>query len=179
MIKNRKKGFSLIEVLVATAILAIVGGIIFGFMYTSSRFFSKNKNEIDIQTMAQDSGNWLSDRIKEAGLGVSLQEEANGDLALEIYNTGNIYTVFYDKASGIIYCDESVFDKETGIIRLVTEEKTNILAEHVSQFNVDISVTEKEKLVNINISFSKDTRNAVFNKSVTMRNDVKVNKEVS
>ena len=70
----------------------------------------------------------------------ALQEEANGDLALEIYNTGNIYTVFYDKASGVIYCDESVFDKETGIIRLVTEEKTNILAEHVSQFNVDISV---------------------------------------
>ena len=103
-----EKGYSLVEVLVVVMILAIVGAAILGFMVTSAKLFSGSKTEVDVQTEAQLTINWLNDVLVEAGHGVTYrEEESSGRNILEIYNTENVFTITWMKAENRLYCDES------------------------------------------------------------------------
>lgn len=174
-----EKGYSLVEVLVVIAILAVVGGAICGFLLTSTRLFSGSKNEVDIQTEAQTAINWLNDMLAEAGYGVMYKEDAvAGSHVLEIYNAENIYTVTWKEAEETIYCDESRFEADGSIVR-VTADEENMLAEYVTGFTVDTSgVTEEKPVVVITLKMEKQGRSIELVRHVSMRNGVMIDRPV-
>lgn len=63
---NKNKGFSLIELLIAVAILSIVMIMVTQFMSTTSGALSKTKKNLAIQTEAMELGEQLSDSLAQA-----------------------------------------------------------------------------------------------------------------
>lgn len=172
-----EKGFSLVEVLVVIMILAIVGAAILGFMVTSTKLFSGSKNEVDVQTEAQLTINWLNDVLVEAGHGVSYREEdASGRNILEIYNTANVYTITWMKAENRLYCDESRLEDD-GTLSVVTQN--NLLAEYVTEFKLDTgSMTAENPLVVLTLGMEKAGRSVELVRNVSLRNGVLINRPI-
>ena len=52
-VKNKNKGFSLVELIIVIGMLAIVGTMIVSFVAISSRTYSQASAEIDIQEETQ------------------------------------------------------------------------------------------------------------------------------
>jgi prepilin-type N-terminal cleavage/methylation domain-containing protein len=74
MIKHRNhnnRGFSLVELIVVVAILAVVGGAIAGFIATSTRSYRNVSNEVDLQEEAQIAMNQLESLLMNAEAGVN------------------------------------------------------------------------------------------------------------
>ena len=63
---NKNRGFSLIELLVAMAILSIIMIMVVQFMSTSSGALSKTKKNLNLQTEAMEIGEQFSDALVQA-----------------------------------------------------------------------------------------------------------------
>ncbi|MDD6071666.1 MAG: prepilin-type N-terminal cleavage/methylation domain-containing protein [Clostridiales bacterium] len=63
---NKNKGFSLIELLIAVALLSIVMIMVTQFMGTTSGALSKTKKNLSLQTEAMEVGEQLSDALAQA-----------------------------------------------------------------------------------------------------------------
>lgn len=63
-IKNR--GFSLVEILIAFGILAIVSTLIMTFISTSSNLYRRQSKSINLQNELQEASNKISDALMEA-----------------------------------------------------------------------------------------------------------------
>lgn len=63
---NKNKGFSLIELLIAVALLSIVMIMVTQFMGTTSGALSKTKKNLNLQTEAMEVGEQLSDALAQA-----------------------------------------------------------------------------------------------------------------
>ncbi len=61
--KMNNKGFSLVELLIAMAILAVVSLCVYSFMNTGARLYGKTSSDADIQKEAQLVANTISDLI--------------------------------------------------------------------------------------------------------------------
>lgn len=172
-----EKGYSLVEVLVVVMILAIVGAAILGFMVTSAKLFSGSKTEVDVQTEAQLTINWLNDVLVEAGHGVTYrEEESSGRNILEIYNTENVFTITWMKAENRLYCDESRLEDD-GSLSVVTQD--NLLAEYVTEFKLDTgSMTADNPIVILTLKIEKDGRNVELVRNVSLRNGVLINRPI-
>lgn len=64
--RNKNKGFSLIELLIAITLLSIVMIMVTQFMSTTSGALSKTRKNLNIQTEAMEVGNQLSDALAQA-----------------------------------------------------------------------------------------------------------------
>lgn len=60
------KGYSLIELIVVVAILAIVGTAVFGFFLTSSRLYKNDSDEVNLQYESQLAVNQLENLLIDA-----------------------------------------------------------------------------------------------------------------
>lgn len=95
MIKNllekRKKmnngGFTIVELLVATAILSIVVVIVYSFMMTSSRFYERTSADADIQMEAQLVANTISDLIIDCEVNIRYDESVSNQIP-DAFNSG-------------------------------------------------------------------------------------------
>jgi len=191
-LRRNEKGYTLVEALVTIAILAVAGGIVFGFVLTATRFFSDTRNETNVQTEAQTALNWLSDALEETAYGVvyrtvggTEEDPASGDHVLEIYNQENVYTITWDPGAQVLYCKESQWtvDPEDGVEKLIplsADAEDNILAEYVTDFTVvlpDEEDASAKPVVYLTLSMDRNGRAISMNRSVTLRNDVAINQE--
>lgn len=84
---NRNKGFSLIELLVAVALLSIVMIMVTQFMGTTSGALTKTKNNLNLQTEAMELGEQLSDSLAQATyIRVSTQDKITYKLDNKLEN---------------------------------------------------------------------------------------------
>lgn len=78
---NNSKGFSLIEMVVAFALLAVVVAAVGGFIITGVRSYAKNNNESSVQNEAQMALNQIESTVIDASLGVSYNVRTSADTA--------------------------------------------------------------------------------------------------
>lgn len=66
MKKTNNRGFSLVELILAIAILAIIMVAVASFMGTTTRTYTKTKNDIEIQEKGQEIFDSISDKLMQA-----------------------------------------------------------------------------------------------------------------
>lgn len=170
-----EKGYSLVEVLIVIAILAVVGGLICSILLSSTTLFSRSKDEADVQSEAQTTINWLNDMLAEAGYGVTYMEDTSSHV-LDIYNESNYYKITYDLAGGKLYCEEREFQNDGTFVVLTAKQ---LLAEYVTDFSVNTSaLTEKNPVVVLTLNMKKGERNVSLVRNVTLRNGVAINQTI-
>ncbi len=149
---ERNRGFSLVELLVATAILSVVMMIALSFMMTGSRSFTKGSADSNVQKEAELTVNQIEDMIIDLNGGVSMNvDQATTELSMyhaEDDGTGTmVYSksaVRWDKNDQNVYCSkwDVAYDASTGTFADgAAEYADQLLAEHVTDFKVDLSDT--------------------------------------
>ncbi len=170
-----EKGYSLVEVLIVIAILAVVGGMICGIILSSTQLFSRSKDEVDVQSEAQTTINWLNDMLAEAGYGVTYKEFTDSHV-LDIYNEANYYKISFEMAEGKIYCEEREFQDDGSSLVLTNKQ---LLAEYVTDFSIDTAtLTDDNPVVTVTLGMAKGERSVNLVRNVTLRNGVAINKEI-
>lgn len=149
---ERNRGFSLVELLVATAILSVVMMIALSFMMTGSRSFTKGSADSNVQKEAELTVNQIEDMIIDLNGGVSMNvDPPTTELSMyhaEDDGTGTmVYSksaVRWDKNDQNVYCSkwDVAYDASTGTFADgAAEYADQLLAEHVTDFKVDLSDT--------------------------------------
>lgn len=62
-LKNRNSGFTLVELLIAVSLVAVVGTAVFGFMTVGARTFTNTSSDVNLQSEAQLAFNQMQDII--------------------------------------------------------------------------------------------------------------------
>ncbi len=198
--KMNNKGFSLVEILVAMAILGVVSLAIYSFMNTGARLYQRTSSDADIQTEAQLVANSISDLIIDCEVNISYgptvsdripeytgSVSAGGlpggtnpdaDNILEIDNNNYQFLIIPD-GEQLFYLERRA-QAGTDTYEAYDLSKAQLLAENVTDFSVDLSrVTGKSKnIVTFSMTYEKGGRRYSGNYQVNLRNSISVNKVV-
>lgn len=185
--RGNNKGFSLPELLVALAIMVIVSGAILGFFGTSFGFYRSGSAESDLQNESQLVMTQLENLVLNASQGVGLGPTATsmqgGDLYAynRVVDTGAIsYRVTHiyqgDGTVGdsdkLYYCYMTyALDPSTGTYALSADKvDSKILAEYVSDFEVDVTNLLSKNSIVFTIDFDNQSKTYSAKKTVKLRN---------
>lgn len=167
--KLNNSGFTLVEVLVVMAILAVVGGLTAGFLLSGTRSYQSTEKEVDIQYEAQVLLNQIGDYVMEANSGIGKKENA-----IYIYNNKDGVlekeTVSYEPETETLYYEksETVNDTESTVV-----EKT-VLAENVEAFSMDVSRAETDRKVDAQLALESQDKSYKATATWNLRNSVAV-----
>ena len=216
-IQQQNSGFSLVELIIAIAILVIVTGAVCSFIIITSRNYANGNNDISVQQEAQLALNQMSDVIIDATQSINYvgYDESNQPVkalkdseftftpekkALIVYNTatpasgegtGEIstyadpgtpaedtstelhnYMFYWQKSDENLYF--SVADA-SGSFPMPGEADCVLLAENVTEFQVDLSQVEDRRVVKLKLNFKTGTRKFEMANNITVRNKVVIN----
>lgn len=163
---DNQKGFSLIELIVAIAILTIVGGAVVGFCMSGTSSYKTVSTEVDLQYEAQLAVNQLSDLLIDANHGVGFD---SANKTFFICNDSVAYTVVWNATD-----QKLTLNKYNVTASAVTFESSNLMAEYVTDFSATIPTEDNNnhQMVNLTIKFTKDDKEYLGAKNVTLRNKV-------
>lgn len=164
-IENR--GFSLIELIVTVAILAIVGGIIAAFMLSSTRVYQSADSEVNLQYEAQIAMNQIKNYVMEANEGIT----SNGNQYLIDSNRNDDFiedVLTWDETEQAIYY-EQIKNPQSSKETLV--EKTK-LVDYVDDFSMDFSKADDENKVAISLKMACGEKEYKTATTVNLRNFV-------
>ncbi len=191
--KKHNKGLSLVELIVAIAIMSILGVAIGSFIMVSQRNYNVNSTETDLQYEAQLLANQLQDMIIDVNRGITYNynEDAadasvprgnilsdadmvEGDLFtknLYVYNNEGYYLIHWDSETQKITFSKykPTVDKE------LDGEGGVLLAENVSGFKVDLTKVLTDRTVSYVINLEKGTRAYTSTHKIKLRNEIQVN----
>lgn len=190
--KLNNAGYSLVEVIVALAIVSIAAAAIFEFAIVSSKQYQKETLEAEVQYEAQLVMNQIQDLLIDASEGVAYaystsdggaqalilsDDEIGAGVAanfkyLTVYNDDKYYVLKWDAGQ------EKIFYSKYNAADSALEEDDALMAEFVHSFSVDISQLEENHSVRLNVTFDND-REYQVTQNVTLRNKVVVNKPAS
>lgn len=210
--RKNQKGFTLVELIIAVAILAVVTLAVCGFIVVGSRSYTSANTDIMLQQDAQLALNQMSDviidtteSISYSGLvGGSMQtvlkdSEFSGevtDKCLAVVNkkpeTGDLnqnpsYWFYYSKDDETIYFNEvdlydGIADPDAGPTESEIKDKFDaastdkaVLVEHVTDFSVDVSQFEQNRVVMLALTFENGNRMYSTSNNVTVRNRIAIN----
>ncbi len=189
------KGFSIVELVVAFAILALTGTAVFGFMTVSARTFSKTSAEVNVQNETQVAFNQIQDMLVDATIGVEYGYLANQTAPLVkaddasmpaayyakelvIYSTDKVYEVDWVRDSSDItqsklYLSEYGTVLNSGkVVKATPKYEDALLAEYVTDFSVDLSELEDSRIIRLALAYEKDGKTYNSNHNVTLRNTI-------
>lgn len=165
--KLNNKGFTLVELLVVFAILAVVGGIVFLFLQSGTKSYQSTSKEVDMQYDAQVLLNQIENYIIDTNLGL-----AGEDNTVCIYNkdeTGITQeTISWEPEDKILYYEKR---KEANGHETILVEKT-VIAENVAQFSMDVSKADSQKKVEAEVELEKEEKSYKAKATWNLRNDV-------
>lgn len=198
MVRNQK-GFSLVELVITMALLAMVSLAVSGFIATGSRTYVNTNREIQVQKEAQLSVNQMTDIIIDVEKGVQyvdgtceLTEGATSATVvkreLKLYNEKNNKSYllrFYggsdmieNEKENCIYLLEGVDVGTGGVIDIQFTGEEYLLAQYVEDFNVDISELA-DKRMEMRVKYTMDSRSYETKETVKLRNDIAASTNLS
>jgi prepilin-type N-terminal cleavage/methylation domain-containing protein len=177
--KHDNRGFTLVELVVVAAILAIVGGAVAGFLAISTRSYRSVSSEVDLQTEAQVAMNQFKTLLMNAEAGVNFSEDE-----ICIYNEKSRYVITWDEDAQRLYYKEEARKKDADSGKYTTEfeeseEDGSLFAEYVDGFSAAVNTSEKAVIVRISLHFTKGDSSYRTNEDVSLRNTVRINEEIS
>ena len=216
-VRKKNSGFSLVELIIAVAIMAIVIGSVCSFIIIGSRGYARSNNDISVQQEAQlafnqmsdiiidatrsinyvgyDSGNQPVKALKDAEFAFSPEKKAlivynlatdDGSLpspsaspsaspapTLEPVSDGRKNYMFYWQKD-----DETLYFSEmdaSGDFPMPGDADCVMLAEHVTEFEVDLSQVEERRVVKLHMLFDVGGKKFEMTNNITVRNQVLIN----
>lgn len=194
--KGRNSGLSLVELLVSVAILSIVGIAIFSFMTTSTKLYSKEMSQADLQHEAQLTVNQIQDMLIDAAKGITYKVTA-GDSEQEVLSdTGiseasvtekNIYIESIDPAGKSVRyqitwnkADEKLYytkyekseTKSAGGWEVVSGANRVLMSEFVKEFSADLTNLEESRSIQFSFLFAANNVSYETKNNITLRNKV-------
>lgn len=201
-LNQKNKGFSLVEVLIAVAILAIISGSTLLFMRQSSLTYNKTVSDVEVQTEAQLTANAITDRVIDCETQLKFydgHESTTVDSSGSSVTVFDSYTVKY-KVDGTTYTVEDhvlqltnadsatqaviFWDKDREVIYYnetawdgsawtsFDENKAELIASGVTLFDVHTEKLEKQKILEFDVEYSNKGKKYKGSYQVHMRNDV-------
>ncbi len=215
--RKDQKGFTIVELIIAIAIMSIVLAAVCGFIIVGSRNYAAANSDITIQQEAQLALNQMSDVLIDTTRSINyVGYDASGspafalkdsefafepgDKALIMYN--GEATVKHNPDGTIKYNPDGTLDTDVGegngnknyqflwnradealyYAEIPVAEKTFpgtdgyvVLAEHVTDFSIDLSQVEEKRVVMISMTFEFGGREYTTSNNVTVRNKVSIN----
>lgn len=181
---KRNSGFSLVELVVAIGILAVISTIV-AFMMTSS---SKNYGRMSVETQLQSEAQLVANAISEYAIDSYNAENLCSETIDSAYdNTENKILVLHSLArDGVEY--DYVIAKTTENKLYLGERKKpvgdswtsfefSLLGNYISDFTVDTSHVEKENIIDFKLTYTKNNRSYTGNYQVLMRNRAYADKD--
>ena len=207
MKKRKNKGFTLVEAVVAFAVLGIAVFGIGGFFVSAARSYSSVSDETSLQYEAQLALNQMENMLIDSNLGVSYNcvvDDVNKFVEKDSEVTaGPIdYKVLYafnaaendklevmllkwvDKDDAIYYKEleitvgnDEILASSIDVSGTTISAGWDLLAEDVTEFAVDLSTYQQTQKVNLNLGFENRSKDYKTAGTVLLRNDVLINEE--
>lgn len=178
--KNKNnKGFSLVELIVAIGILAVVGTIIAFIMTTSSKNYRRMSLEAQMQSEAQLVANMISeyaidaydaDNICGGSIDSSFDNTENKILVLSSIENKTQkmeYVIARKPGEDRIYLGSRQYDDSADAWGAFT---FSLLGTFISDFTVDLSHVEKDNIIDFKLVYTKQEKTYEGNYQVLMRN---------
>lgn len=162
------RGLTLIELLIAMLITAIVIGMVAMFISVGSRNYSHASREIKLQMQAQAITNQLDDIIIES-YWVEAKILSINVTAYVVYASSIINVIFFDWDTDMIYIkDYSSISDIAGITAASYTKEENLMSAHVTEFSLVPDQSNNEVLCNI--KFENKNANYSTVHTVALRN---------
>ncbi|GEM_PF-1043144 len=181
--KLNNKGLTLMELICAIAILAIVTASIGSVMVVSARSYQRDSDEVSLQQEAQVTANQIADLVIDSTAGVSytcplgayLSEDdaraagapAGGDRTLSIDGNGHRYVVSFKSAENKIYYAEYILNPDGSAAPYDSEQ---LMAENVNLFAADIRNFSDNGYMELTLGFEKNAKTYAATFTITARN---------
>lgn len=163
---NNQKGYSLVELLVAMAIFAIVLTQIFAMMQHSARLYKNGTYEVDLQTEAQQFVQQMEELLIDVNVSVNETGTPSSNYTIQIINTDQTYTVTFAKDPAAEFGD--VHMSASGNITAADMP----MAEYVQSVSLDMTeYTSADKVV-LCVSMNNGKYSYETCKDIYLRNGV-------
>lgn len=169
---GNNKGATLVELIIAMAVAAIVLSMIMYFIFGATKSFQRTSEEVNLQLEAQTAINQINNIIMEAEeMEIyppdGLIDPVTGDIRYTFHcNNNEFYTFIYVEADMLLYQAQT-----TGFVesRTVTYNKQeHLLAEYVERF--EITKIDRNKSAKIEMILGLGSEKYQVSKLVKMRN---------
>lgn len=184
---HKNSGFSLIELLIAISILAVISVTIVSFMGTSSRTYTKNSTEATLQSEAQLVANAVTDFMIDCTTNIdynptvtsSINNLGSGDFGdltdgsiLQIINEKEAYVLLLNRTDKKIYYMESTRSSTADAFPPYEYNDRQVLAENVTNFKVNKDRYADEHILWFELTYEKNDRTYTGNYQVNVRNHI-------
>ena len=199
--KNNNRGFTLIELIITVAIIAIFSGVILTFIGTGSNTYRSTSNSAKVQMEAQETADSLEDLIIDANYSIDYQSASGGAITNDIdgdSGTGNKVLIICNKSNSgddssgntgsgdsdsdgyrydFLYwsrSEQKIYYSQNTTDNVSSGTSGSVLAEGITDFQADVSKAASDKIVRFQLGIKRGTKEIKTLHSVNLRNTVKI-----